>query len=230
MCEFELTQSNADQTLDTAIRLFLQSISQHGDRAQITAIPQRFYSNAALAGIRMKNLHLREIGLNKRADAAVAINLFEIDQRRNEGLALIVQNGMAFGIGGVERDEGIAIIVFLHVADNDEIVILQIEFTVEKRDHQSVISDIFCIGNSSNRSSDTIAVIAGNAPELQLVIHLCLDGRCAQKESQRTDRAQKIVAFYFMRLSQHLHSERHRPPGRDQRKAASLFCGFLVKT
>ena len=55
MCEFELAQSNADQILNTAIRFFLQSIAQHGDRAQITAIAQRFYSNAALAGIRMKN-------------------------------------------------------------------------------------------------------------------------------------------------------------------------------
>ena len=90
MCEFELAQSNADQTLNAAIRFFFQSISQHGDRAQTAAIAQRFYSNAAFAGIRMKNLHLREIGLNKRADTAVAINLFEIDQRRDKGLALIV--------------------------------------------------------------------------------------------------------------------------------------------
>ena len=133
MCEFELAQRNADQTLNTAIRFFLQSISQRGDRTQITAIAQRFYSDAALAGIRMKNLHLCEIGLDKGADAAVAINLFEIDQRRNKGLTLIVQNGLAFGIGGVERGKSIAIIVFLHVADNDEIVILQIEFTIKKR-------------------------------------------------------------------------------------------------
>ena len=175
MCEFELAQSNTYQILNTAIRFSFQGISQHGDHTQIAAIAKRLYSNAALAGVRMKNLHLREIGLDKGADAAVAINLFEIVQRRNKGLALIVQNGMAFGISGVERGKSIAIIVFLHVADNDELIILQIKFTIKKRDHQGIISDIFCIGNSPDSRCNTIAIIAGDAPELQLVIYLCLD-------------------------------------------------------
>ena len=138
---------------------------------------------------------------------------------------------MAFGICGVERGQSIAIIVFLHVADNDELVILQIEFTVEKRDHQGIISDIFCIGNSSDSRCDAIAVIAGNASELQLVIYLCLDGRCAQNEDQGADRAQKIVAFYF-HVFKSASPQRETPPTweRPEGSGIPLLRGFQVKT
>ena len=77
--------------------------------------------------------------------------------------------------------------------------IFEIEFAVEERGHEGVISQVVLVGNGFDRGRDAVAVAAGDAPELQEGIRLCMDGLRARDEgkSDDADGAQKFVAFWF---------------------------------